>query len=65
VINTEPLAGVADAMATALGFPGYRYALVAHPVGSLSPEEVRGLAKVAAAQVLALLRGEADGRDEP
>ena len=50
-------------MAAALGFPGYRYALVAHPVGSLSPEDVRVLAKVAAAQVLLLLRGEAPRRD--
>lgn len=51
-------------MATALGFPGYRYALVAHPVGSLSPEEVRVLARVAADQVAALLRGEAPRRGE-
>ena len=52
-------------MATALGFPGYRYALVAHPVGSRSDEEVRALARVAAGQVLALLRGDAPPRDEP
>jgi hypothetical protein len=51
-------------MAAALGFPGYRYALVAHPVGSLSPEEVKVLARVAAAQVLSLLRGEAPRRGE-
>lgn len=46
-------------MAAALGFPGYRYALVTHPVGSLGREEVRTLARAAAAQVLALLQGAA------
>lgn len=62
MINTEALAGVADAMATALGFPGYRYAVVPHPIGSLDAEQVRQRAKLAAPQVLALLRGlEPDG----
>jgi hypothetical protein len=65
VINTEPLAEVADAMAAALGFPGYRYAVVPHPVGSLGPEEVRTLAKRAAPSVLALLRGEEPGPASP
>ena len=44
-------------MATALGFPGYRYAVVAHPIGSLGPDELRAQAKVAAPQVLEILRG--------
>lgn len=57
MINTDALAGVADAMATALGFPGYRYAVVSHPMGSLDAEQVRERARVAAPQVLDLLRG--------
>lgn len=52
-------------MAAALGFPGYRYALVAHPVGSLGREEVRMLARTAAAQVLDLLRGAEPRRGAP
>ena len=59
MINTEPLSGVANAMAAALGFPGYRYAVVSHPVGSLDAEAVRALAEFAAPQVLALLCGAA------
>lgn len=60
MINTSALTGVADSMATALGFPGYRYAIVAHPISSLTQDGVAALATVAAPQVLALLRGQID-----
>jgi hypothetical protein len=45
-------------MATALGFAGYRYAIIEHPISALSLDEAIALGTVAAPQVLALLRGE-------
>lgn len=45
-------------MATALGFPGYRYAIVPHPLSSLDADQTAALGTVAAPQVLALLRGQ-------
>ncbi|WP_419754876.1 UGSC family (seleno)protein, partial [Geodermatophilus sp. CPCC 206100] len=49
--------------------PGYRYAVVPHPVSSLDPKGVRAAAELAAPQVLEILRGEAwptwGGRSRP
>ena len=39
-------------MATILGLPGYEYAIIDHPMGSLNSEEIMGRAKVALPQVL-------------
>ncbi len=66
-ICTEALRASADAMAAIQGAPGYRYAIVPHPVGSLDAEGIEAHAKVAAPQVLEILRGvpRADERGGP
>ena len=40
VVITEPFEATAEAMAKLAGMAGYRYAVVPHPFGSLSPDEV-------------------------
>jgi hypothetical protein len=40
-ICTEPFRLAADAMARSYGFPDFPYVVTAHPVASLSREEVR------------------------
>jgi hypothetical protein len=56
-ICSEALQGSANAMAKVQGAPGYRYAVVPHPVSSLTPEELKSHAKIAASQVLDILSG--------
>lgn len=56
-ICTHALKASADAMAVIQGIAGYRYAVVQHPVSSLGPDEIQERAKVAAPQVLEILRG--------
>lgn len=55
VLVTKPFDSQAKAMADMMGAPGYRYALIGHPMGSLTEEEVLGRAKEALPQVLNLL----------
>jgi hypothetical protein len=50
-------------MASALGFPGYRYAIVPHPLSSLTGDQTAALGTLAAPQVLALLRGDDPGHE--
>jgi hypothetical protein len=38
-------------MAVILGLPGYEYAIIDHPMGSLNAEEITGRARVALPQV--------------
>lgn len=52
VLVTTPFDSQSRAMATILGVPGYEYAIIDHPMGSLKSEEVMGRAKVAAPQVI-------------
>ena len=54
-ICTEALKPAADAMARIQGAPGYRYAVVPHPVSSLDADGVAQHAKLAAPQVLDIL----------
>ncbi len=56
-ICTAALRASADAMAAIQGAPGYRYAVVPHPVSSLDDEGLRTHAKLAGPQVLDILRG--------
>lgn len=44
-------------MAAIQGAPGYRYAVVPHPVSSLDADGLRTHAELAAPQVLDILRG--------
>jgi hypothetical protein len=45
-------------MARIQGAPGYRFAVVPHPVSSLDAEGVQAHARLAAPQVLSILRAE-------
>ena len=60
-ICTDALRASADAMAAIQGAPGYRYAVVPHPVSSLDADGLRSHARLAAAQVLEILRGPGGG----
>jgi hypothetical protein len=57
VIITEPFVPTAVGIAELAGMPGYPYAVIPHPVGSLSTAEVHLRADAAAAAVEALLLG--------
>lgn len=63
-ICTEALRASADAMAAIQGVPGYRYAVVPHPVSSLGPEGLRAHAELAAPQVLEILRASGAARTD-
>jgi hypothetical protein len=56
-ICTDALRPAADAMARIQGAPGYRYAVVPHPVSSLDADGIRQHALLAVPQVLGILRG--------
>ena len=47
-----------DAMARRYGFPGYRYAMVQHPLGGVSPEECKQKAAEVLDDVIGILAGE-------
>jgi hypothetical protein len=57
VIITEPFVPTADAIAELSGLPGYRYAVIPHPVGSLTAAEVAARAEAIAPRVAELLLG--------
>ena len=57
-ICTDALRPSADAMARIQGIPGYRFAVVPHPVSSLDEKGIEKHAQVAAPQVLEILRQE-------
>lgn len=52
VVVTKPFISQAKAMAKIKGVPDYEYALVDHPIGSLTTEELQDRATVALPQVL-------------
>ncbi|MCL6561728.1 MAG: hypothetical protein K6U87_01820 [Firmicutes bacterium] len=54
-ICTNALRASADAMAKVQGFPGFRYAVIEHPVSNLGVEELRARAQQALPQVLEIL----------
>jgi hypothetical protein len=55
VICTAPFAATGRMIASTLGLPHYAFALVEHPIGSRTPEEIRARALSAYEQGLALL----------
>ncbi len=57
VICTDAFVPTARAQAAISGNPGYRFAVVPHPVGSASAAELRARAEAAAPQVIAILTG--------
>lgn len=59
VICTDQFVASARAQAAICGTPDYAFAVVAHPIGSLTPAELRARADAALPQVLAILTGSA------
>ena len=57
VICTRPFIPTAKAMAAACSLPDYPFAVVEHPIGSLSPERLRERAIAALPQVITVLTG--------
>ena len=57
VICTDQFVESAKAQATICGNPQYPFAVVAHPIGSLTPAELEARATAALPQVLAILTG--------
>ena len=57
VICTEPFERTAKSIARVLGVPEYPFALVEHPIGSRSAEELQVLADHAYRQGVAVLTG--------
>ena len=59
VICTEEFVASSKAQAAICGNPLYEFAVVAHPIGSLTLAELRARAAVALPQVIAILTGAA------
>jgi hypothetical protein len=57
VICTEPFAPTGHNIARVLGLPDYEFALVEHPIGSRTQEEIAARAEVAYQAGLAILTG--------
>jgi hypothetical protein len=57
VICTDQFVASAKAQAAICGNPGYPFAVVAHPIGSLTAAELRARAAAALPRVIAILTG--------
>ncbi|HTO13793.1 MAG TPA: hypothetical protein VMQ51_19630 [Candidatus Binatia bacterium] len=57
VICTDQFVESARAQAAICGNPRYPFVVVAHPIGSLTPGELRARASAALPQVVAILTG--------
>jgi hypothetical protein len=57
-ICTDAFVVPAQAMARVHGFPGYEFATVPHPIASLDPDQIRGLATGVVPDVLRILGAE-------
>ncbi len=54
-VMTARFVSAAELMARVLGFPGYQFAVIAHPLSSASDAALRDMAATAAAQASRLL----------
>jgi hypothetical protein len=54
-ILTDTFRRPGDAMGRVQGFPGYRYAVMTHPISSLDQEQIRARAREALPEVLSIL----------
>jgi hypothetical protein len=63
VIVTHTFTRAADAMARRHGFPEYRYAMTANPIGNLTAAQIRERAHALLPEVLAIL-GLAEGSSD-
>ena len=55
VICTQPFASSGKVMSRLQGAPDYPFAVIPHPIGSLTPDELSKRAKMALPQVVQLL----------
>ena len=62
VVVTEAFRGIVEARARDLGAPGYPYAVIPHPLSSLTPAELRSRAERVLPEILRVL-GVGEGRD--
>jgi hypothetical protein len=62
VICTEEFIPTARAQAAISGNPEYPFVVIPHPVGSLTPADLRKRAATAVPQVIAILTGRPDDR---
>ena len=65
VIITEPFVATAEAMARLAGMPEYPVAVIPHPVGSLSLDEVTARADAIAGRIVELIIGDSTPSREP
>jgi hypothetical protein len=56
-VMTTRFVSAAELMARVLGFPGYAFAAIPHPISSASDDGLRDMAAAATAQVRRLLLG--------
>ena len=54
-VMTTRFVSAAELMARVLGFPGYQFAVIAHPISSAGDTVLLGMAAAAAAQARRLL----------
>jgi hypothetical protein len=54
-ILTDTFRRPGDAMARVQGYPGYRYAVIPHPISSLNPAQVRERAEAVLPDILEIL----------
>ena len=54
-VMTTRFVSAAELMVRVLGFPGYAFALIPHPISSASDEALRDMAAAASAQARRLL----------
>jgi hypothetical protein len=54
-VMTTRFVTAAEMMARVLGFPSYKFAIIAHPISSATDETLREMAAAAAAQARRLL----------
>ena len=57
VLCTEPFTVTARNIARVLGLPNYPFAVLDHPIGSCTPNEIRKKAEIAADQAEEILLG--------
>ena len=56
-VMTTRFVSAAELMARVLGFPGYRFAVIAHPISSAGDDALRDMAAAAVVQARDLLLG--------
>jgi hypothetical protein len=64
-VMTTRFASAAEVMARVLGFPGYAFAVIEHPISSADDATLRAMARAAADQARRLLLGTIPGAAPP